>query len=146
MEQKTPARGHSLGRKIIGAAPVPVLNTSQHKNVVQVARDIAQALASMLPEGFDKVLPRGYSLAGHALLMARFEIVETRGQALYARHPNWTEKEARVFVRDIKDGWLDEVSSFMRWQFRGAPIDNAVFQHALVHVKDDGMRRLLVTK
>lgn len=146
MEQKTPARGHTFGPNSIGTAKLRVLTATPQKSVAQVARDIAQALAAMLPEGFDKVLPRGYSLAGHALLMARFEIVETRGQALYARHPNWTEKEARVFIRDIKDGWLDEVSSFMRWQFRGAPIDNAIFQHALVHVKDDAMRRLLVTK
>jgi hypothetical protein len=115
------------------------------EKLVQTARELAQATAAILPEGFDRVLPRGYSMSGSTLLMARFEIVDMRGQALYARHTAWGPKESQVFVRDLKEGWLDELSSFMRWQLRADPPANAIFQHALVHLKDDANKRLLVT-
>lgn len=145
MEQKTPARGHSFGPTRVGPAPIRPAAIKPDHDLVLIARNIAQSFASILPDGFDKVLPRGYSLTGHALLMARYEVIESRGQALYARHNHWGDKEARMFLRDLKDGWLDEVSSFMRWQLRTDPVQNAIFQHALVHVKDDAMRGVLVS-
>ncbi len=109
---------------------------------VLVAKDLAAKAAVIIPDTFDKVLPRGYTISGKSLVMARFEMVGTRGQALYGRHSHWSEKEAAVFLRDIREGWLTELSAYMRWQLRQDPIANATFQHALVHLHDEATRRI----
>jgi len=144
VEQKTPAGGLSLGRTIRtaerGHASAPAITPQ----AVAAARQIAENTVAVLPTSFDRVLPRGYSLVGQALLMARFETVNLRGQALYARHPAWGEREAAVFLRDLKEGWLDEVASFMRWQLRTDPVANAIFQHAMVHLKANTFQQLVV--
>lgn len=144
MEHKTPARGHLFGLpriKITASNPTP---TTRPLFVV-VAREVAQRVADIMPEGFDRVMPRGYFISKGTLLMAKFETDQGRGQALYARHCNWGEKEAMVFLRDLKEGWLAELESFMRWQLRTAPPANAQFQHALVHLQADVAKRLVVT-
>lgn len=147
MEQKTPARGHTFGLPRLGVAPFTSAASSRagHPAYVYVAREIAHSIIAIIPEGFDRILPRGYSMAGAALLMARFEAAGIRGQALYARHTTWGEKESNMFIRDLKDGWLNELSAYMRWQLRDNPAANAVFQHALVHLQEETMRRLTVT-
>lgn len=145
VEHKTPARGHIFGLpriKITASNPTP---PPSRPLFVSVAREVAHRVVEILPEGFDRVMPRGYTLSKETLLMAKFETNQGRGQALYARHCNWGEKEAMVFLRDLKEGWLDELESFMRWQLRTAPPANAMFQHALVHLQADVSKRLVVT-
>ncbi len=143
MEQKTPAHGSSfwrlrsgveLGLRAKAEPPGP--------EMVQVSRDLAARAAAIIPPTFDRVLPRGYTVSGTSLVMARFEMVGTRGNALYGRHSHWGDKETAVFIKDLEEGWLTELSSYMRWQLREDPIANATFQHALVHLHHEAMQQL----
>lgn len=145
MEQKTPARGTSFWRlrpAMAADAFIPVMPQESQRPSVALARELAARTAAILPEGFAGVLPRGYTLLGQSLVLARFEMLGTRGQALYGRHNQWGERETTVFLRDLEDGWLTELSAYMRWQLRADPIANAVFQHALVHLHHDARQRL----
>lgn len=145
MEQKTPARGTNFWRLRSGApadAPIPVLPTGKNRDRIHFARELAARTASIIPEGFTGVLPRGYTLLGQSLVLARFEMQGARGQALYGRHNQWGEREAHVFLRDLNDGWLTELSAYMRWQLRADPFANAIFQHALVHLHHDVTQRM----
>ena len=147
MEQKTPAKGTSFRWAPNGGEAAnlpPIKSASPGPEKVLVAREIAAKAAAIIPDTFDRVLPRGYTISGRALVMARFEMVGTRGQALYGRHNHWGEKEAAVFLRDIRDGWLTELGAYMRWQLRQDPVANAEFQHALVHLHDDATRRVRI--
>lgn len=129
-----------------GVSPLgrPAGRQSQSVAVV-LARELAQAAIAAIPERFEPVMPRGYSLSGRSLLMVRFDRSTAHGQPVYARHTTWSEREARMFLQDLREGWLDELSSFMRWQLRANPIVNATVQHALVHLKADAEKRLLIT-
>lgn len=144
MEQKTPAHGTAFWRlpRSSGetADSAPISKPGPEK--VLVARELAAKVAAIIPVTIEKVLPRGYTVGGTALIMARFEIVGSRGIALYGRHSHWSEKETTVFLRDIKEGWLTELGSYMRWQLRLEPVANATFQHALVHLHEEAMQRL----
>lgn len=143
MEQKTPAHGSAFWRpRPVAEAPPSAAGDNASPEKLQAVREIAAKSAAIIPSGFERVLPRGYTVNGAALIMARFEMIGTRGHALYGRHSHWGEKEANVFLRDIREGWLTELSAFMRWQLRTDPIANAIFQHALVHLHDEAMKRL----
>jgi hypothetical protein len=144
---KTPAQGTAFRRPLNGgevANRPPISGHMPGPEKVLVAKDIAAKAAAILPDTFERVLPRGYTINGNALVMARFEMIGTRGQALYGRHNHWGEKEATVFLRDLKDGWLAELGAYMRWQLRQDPIANAEFQHALVHLHDEASRRIKI--
>lgn len=144
MEQKTPAHGTAFWRlpRLAGesADSTPINKPGPEK--VLVARDLAAKAAAIIPATFEKVLPRGYTVSGTALIMARFEMIGLRGHALYGRHSHWGEKETVVFLRDIQEGWLTELGSYMRWQLRLDAVANATFQHALVHLHEEAMQRL----
>lgn len=143
MEQKTPARGtaFSLPRPIASAGASSAANSAPIAGTISTqvaqARDLAARVASIIPEKFEHVMPRGYTVSNHGLIMARFEMEGSRGNAVYGRHTNWGEKEAGIFLQDIKEHWLSELGTYMRWQLRTDPITNATFQHALVHLKHD---------
>ena len=144
MEQKTPARGNAFWRLRSTAedAPIPAAQATPPGSSVALARDLAARVITILPSDFSSVLPRGYTISGHHLVMARFEMEGSRGMALYGRHTHWGEREANVFLRDLNEGWLTELSAFMRWQLRQDPVSNAVFQHALVHLHHETQQRL----
>jgi len=143
VEQKTPAHGSSFWRlrppvEIPDDVPLdPSIPETMH-----IAKELAAKTAAILPTGFESVLPRGYTVSGNALIMARFEMVGTRGHALYGRHSHWGENETSVFIRDLCEGWLTELSSYMRWQLRNDPVANATFQHALVHLHHEAKQYL----
>lgn len=143
MEQKTPAHGTFINMKPRVAEPVsPPPAEPVDAEKIEIVREIAANVAAIIPGSFDRVLPRGYTVNGTALIMARFEMIGTHGHALYGRHAHWGEKEANVFLRDIREGWLMELAAFMRWQLRTDPVTNAIFQHALVHLDHNAKTRL----
>jgi hypothetical protein len=144
VEQKTPAHGTAfwrLPRSVSESDDSAIIHTPGPEHLL-VARELAAKAATIIPATFDKVLPRGYTVAGSALVMARFEMIGTCGHALYGRHRYWGAKETTVFLRDIKEGWLTELGVYMRWQLRLDPVANATFQHALVHLHEEAMQRL----
>jgi hypothetical protein len=142
MEQKTPARGHAFWRfRRTDEQQHPAEDDASRSRRIEKAREIAARVAAILPAEFEGVLPRGYTLLGNCLVLARFEMEGTRGTALYARHTHWGERETAVFMRDLQEGWLTELSAYMRWQLRGNPVENAVFQHAMVHLNQDVMEQ-----
>ena len=134
MEQKTPARGSAFWRLRPEPEAAPSLPIAENRERIAQARELAAQTVAILPEGFSGVLPRGYTLSGAFLVMARFEMDGGRGVALYGRHTHWSDKEANVFLKDLHQGWLTELSAYMRWQLRHDPVANAVFQHSLVHL------------
>ncbi len=144
MEQKTPSHGTAFWRMpkpVIEPAGSATANTPGPEKV-QLARELAAKAAEIIPSTFEKVLPRGYTVAGSVLIMARFEIIGSRGYALYGRHSHWGDKETVVFLRDIEEDWLAELGSYMRWQLRHDPLANATFQHALVHLQEEAAQRV----
>ncbi len=144
MEQKTPAHGTAFWRlpRLCAEPADSVLINKPGPEKVLIARELAAKTAAIIPATFEKVLPRGYTVSGSGLVIARFEMIGASGVALYGRHSHWGEKETAVFLRDIKEGWLAELGSYMRWQLRHDPVANATFQHSLVHLHEEAMQRL----
>jgi hypothetical protein len=101
------------------------------QELIERARTTARRIAILLPPGFNRALPRGYTLAGGALVMLKLEFAEGGPRPLYGDHPSWGTAESAAFERDIREGWLLELASFMRWQLRGEPKENLAFQAGL---------------
>lgn len=143
MERKTPLRSSGFWRlnPITEAARLRKSKACT-PGMVATARQVAARTVAILPEKFQGVLPRGYSVSNQNLVMARFEMVGAQGQALYGQHPHWGERETLAFLQDLEEGWLTELSAYMRWQLRRDPVANATFQHALVHLHHEAMSQL----
>lgn len=107
------------------------------QDLIARARATARRIAMLLPPGFNRALPRGYTLNGGALVMLKVEMQPRGLQTLYGEHHRWGAGEAAAFERDIANGWLSELAAFMRWQLRAEPKENMAFQTALRELRYD---------
>jgi hypothetical protein len=107
------------------------------KELIDRARATARRIAVLLPPGFNRALPRGYTLNGGALTMLKVDFVAGVPRTMYGEHHRWTSTEAAAFERDIQDGWLTELGAFMRWQLRLEPRENIVFQEGLRQLRSE---------
>lgn len=101
------------------------------QELIDRARASARRIAMLLPPGFSRALPRGYTLNGGALVMLKLDYAGGSPRPLYGEHHRWGTAEAAAFERDIRDGWLAELAAFMRWQLRTEPQENMAFQQGL---------------
>jgi hypothetical protein len=53
------------------------------QDLIGRARSTARRLAILLPPGFNRALPRGYTLNGGALVMLKLELVDVAPRPLY---------------------------------------------------------------
>ena len=121
-------------RRLRSQATAASLILSQE--LIERARTTARRIAMLLPPGFSRALPRGYTLSGGALVMLKVEFLAGQPRPLYGEHHRWGTAEAAAFERDIQDGWLIELAAFMRWQLRTEPKENLAFQSGVRALRD----------
>ncbi|MGI8907675.1 MAG: hypothetical protein ACR2IE_14435 [Candidatus Sumerlaeaceae bacterium] len=129
MEQLSHAVSSVDRRRVRNQATAASLILS--RDLIDRARSAARRVAMLLPPGFNRALPRGYTLNGGALSMLKVEFVSGVARPLYGEHHRWGSAEAAAFERDILDGWLSELAAFMRWQLRAEPNENIAFQEGV---------------
>jgi hypothetical protein len=125
-------------RRIRGQASAISILLSQE--LINRARATARRVAMLLPPGFEKVLPRGYTLDGGAIVMNQVDLRGGGITPLHGYHYRWGNAEAAAFERDLVEGWLTELATFMRWQLRDDPEENVSFQQALRELRRNWQR------